>query len=76
MSECKVCKEQFHYCSSCSLDPEHPRTYGFCSWNCMMEDKDAEIASLKAENAELKKRLAKFEADRMPFEQQTCGRRK
>lgn len=40
------------------------------------QDKDAEIASLKAENAELKKRLAKFEADRMPFEQQTCGRRK
>ena len=54
MSECKVCKEQFHYCSSCSLDPEHPRTYGFCSWNCMMEDKDAALAALREENERLK----------------------
>lgn len=45
-------------------------------YNIEIGEKDATIARLKAENAELKKRLAKFEADRMPFEQQTCGRRK
>lgn len=47
MSECKVCKEKFHYCSNCSLHPNEPKTLGFCSWDCIMEDKDSTIAALQ-----------------------------